>query len=78
MHFCYVAVRDYLKKGPHYLPLYDESTGLLNQETANFLRLYVKRWRQKSIFQILLHYRAARYQDLVNLSQQVTIPIETI
>lgn len=30
------------------------------------------RWKSRSIFQVLLQYRAVRYQDLVHFSQQVT------
>ncbi|XP_055920524.1 neither inactivation nor afterpotential protein C isoform X1 [Eupeodes corollae] len=56
-----------------YGPLYNEKTGQINEATANFVRNYAKKWRERSIFQVLLHYRAARFQDLVNLSQQVHI-----
>ncbi|KAG7201550.1 hypothetical protein KM043_004299 [Ampulex compressa] len=45
--------------------------GEMNQETKDFIRFYSSKWRSKSMFQVLLHYRAARYQDLVQLSQQV-------
>ncbi|KAH8248818.1 hypothetical protein KR032_003465 [Drosophila birchii] len=54
-------------------PLVNEKTGKLNENTADFLRPFAKKWREKSIFQVLLHYRAARFQDFVNLSQQVHI-----
>ncbi|KAH8412845.1 hypothetical protein KR009_006225, partial [Drosophila setifemur] len=54
-------------------PLVNEKTGQLNENTADFIRPYAKKWREKSIFQVLLHYRAARFQDFVNLSQQVHI-----
>lgn len=56
-----------------YGPLLNLKTGQIDNETATFIRTYAKRWKEKSIFQVLLHYRAARYQDLVNLSQQVFI-----
>ncbi|XP_055545200.1 neither inactivation nor afterpotential protein C [Wyeomyia smithii] len=56
-----------------YSPLINEKTGKLDPETASFLRPFAYRWRKKSIYQILLRYRAARYQDLVNFSQQVHI-----
>lgn len=46
-------------------------TGQIDIATSTFIRTYAQRWKAKSIFQVLLHYRAARYQDLVNLSQQV-------
>lgn len=45
--------------------------GDLNEETATFLRYYINKWKSKTIFQILLQYRAARIQDLYNFSQQV-------
>ncbi|XP_034666506.1 neither inactivation nor afterpotential protein C [Drosophila subobscura] len=54
-------------------PLVNEKTGQRNENTADFIRPYAKKWREKSIFQVLLHYRAARFQDFVNLSQQVHI-----
>ncbi|XP_049532765.1 neither inactivation nor afterpotential protein C [Anopheles darlingi] len=56
-----------------YRPLINERTGNLDTDTANFLKPFVYRWRKKSMYQVLLHYRAARYQDLVNISQQVHI-----
>uniref|UniRef100_A0A182IJF2 non-specific serine/threonine protein kinase n=1 Tax=Anopheles atroparvus TaxID=41427 RepID=A0A182IJF2_ANOAO len=56
-----------------YRPLINERTGKLDAETAEFMKPFVYRWRNKSLFQVLLQYRAARYQDLVNLSQQVHI-----
>ncbi|KAK2587108.1 hypothetical protein KPH14_002873 [Odynerus spinipes] len=45
--------------------------GEMDQETKDFIKFYSSKWRSKSIFQVLLHYRAARYQDLVQFSQQV-------
>lgn len=54
-----------------YGPLLNEKTGQIDQETAVFVKTYAKRWRAKTLFQVLLHYRAARFLDLVNLSQQV-------
>ncbi|XP_058452551.1 neither inactivation nor afterpotential protein C [Malaya genurostris] len=56
-----------------YGPLINERTGHLDADTAAFLKSFVYRWRKKSMYQILLQYRAARYQDLVNFSQQVHI-----
>lgn len=56
-----------------YGPLLNSKTGRIDIATASFIRTYAKRWKEKSIFQVLLHYRAARYQDLVNLSQQVSV-----
>ncbi|KAG8229836.1 hypothetical protein J437_LFUL008804, partial [Ladona fulva] len=43
----------------------------LDEVTVNFIREYCYRWKAKSIFQVLLHYRAARRHDLVYFSQQV-------
>jgi len=43
----------------------------MSQETKDFIKFYCSKWRSKSIFQVLLWYRAARYQDFVQLSQQV-------
>lgn len=55
-----------------YGPLLNTRTGKIDVETTNFIRPFAKRWQAKSIFQILLLYRSARYQDLVNLTQQVS------
>jgi 5-methylcytosine-specific restriction endonuclease McrBC GTP-binding regulatory subunit McrB len=43
----------------------------MNKETKDFIKFYCNKWRSSSIFQVLLRYRAARYQDLVHFSQQV-------
>ncbi|XP_011875420.1 PREDICTED: neither inactivation nor afterpotential protein C isoform X2 [Vollenhovia emeryi] len=43
----------------------------MSQETKDFIKFYYSKWRSKSMFQVLLRYRAARYQDFVQLSQQV-------
>ncbi|XP_055637431.1 neither inactivation nor afterpotential protein C [Toxorhynchites rutilus septentrionalis] len=56
-----------------YQPLINERTGKLDRDTAEFLKPFAYRWRKKSIYQILLQYRAARYQELVSFSQQVHI-----
>lgn len=56
-----------------YCPLINERTGKLDSETAEFVRPFATRWMKKSMYQILLQYRAARYQDLVNFSQQVFV-----
>lgn len=54
-----------------YGPLINKNTGEINMETLDFIRQYARKWRAKSIFQVLLHYRAARYHDFINLTQQV-------
>ncbi|XP_033207351.1 neither inactivation nor afterpotential protein C isoform X2 [Belonocnema kinseyi] len=43
----------------------------MDQETKDLMMFYCNKWRAKTMFQVLLHYRAARYQDLVHFSQQV-------
>ncbi|RLU25647.1 hypothetical protein DMN91_001804 [Ooceraea biroi] len=52
--------------------------GEMSQETKDFIKFYCSKWRSKSIFQVLLRYRAARYQDLVQLSQQVHLYNQSI
>ncbi|XP_046607249.1 neither inactivation nor afterpotential protein C isoform X1 [Neodiprion virginianus] len=55
----------------HPLPKGNLKSDHWDQETKNFMMFYSSKWRSKSMFQVLLHYRAARYQDLVHFSQQV-------
>ncbi|XP_014478601.1 PREDICTED: neither inactivation nor afterpotential protein C isoform X2 [Dinoponera quadriceps] len=50
----------------------------MSQETKDFIKFYSNKWRSKSIFQVLLRYRAARYQDFVQLSQQVHLCNQSI
>ncbi|XP_017799206.1 PREDICTED: neither inactivation nor afterpotential protein C [Habropoda laboriosa] len=45
--------------------------GKMDPETIDMMKFYSSKWRSKSMFQVLLRYRAARYQDLVQFSQQV-------
>lgn len=47
------------------------ANGTIDINTCRFIRQYAKKWKARTIFQTLLLYRAAKYQDLVNLSQQV-------
>lgn len=54
-----------------YSPLINNKTGELELETAQFIRCFAAKWKNRSIYQVLLQYRAARYLDLVNFSQQV-------
>lgn len=61
-----------------YGPLTNKEHGTLNLETAEFIRYYANKWRRKSIFQVLLQYRAAKYQDLFNFSQQVTKLLQSV
>lgn len=58
-----------VRKGP--IPTGIQKSDHWDQETKNFVMYYSRKWRSKSMFQVLLHYRAARYQDLVHFSQQV-------
>ncbi|XP_029034013.2 neither inactivation nor afterpotential protein C isoform X2 [Osmia bicornis bicornis] len=45
--------------------------GPIDPQMMDMMKFYSSKWRSKSIFQVLLRYRAARYQDLVQFSQQV-------
>ncbi|XP_061706914.1 neither inactivation nor afterpotential protein C isoform X2 [Cydia pomonella] len=66
------AYRGYMVRKA-YGPLINKSTGQIDEETALFLKRYAMKWKSRSIFQVLLQYRAVRYQDLVHFSQQVHI-----
>ncbi|XP_059059333.1 neither inactivation nor afterpotential protein C [Achroia grisella] len=66
------AYRGYIVRKA-YGPLINKSTGQIDEETATFLKRYAMKWKSRSIFQVLLQYRAVRYQDLVHFSQQVHI-----
>lgn len=52
-----------------YGPLIDKKTGKIDPATAKFIEPFAKRWKDKSIFQILLQYRSIRHMDLVNFAQ---------
>ncbi|KAK5646208.1 hypothetical protein RI129_004672 [Pyrocoelia pectoralis] len=43
----------------------------LDNDTTKLASHFFNKWRRKSVYQILLQYRASQYQDLYNLSQQV-------
>ncbi|KAL4715207.1 hypothetical protein ACJJTC_012254 [Scirpophaga incertulas] len=66
------AYRGYIVRKA-YGPLINKSTGQIDEETATFLKRFAMKWKSRSIFQVLLQYRAVRYQDLVHFSQQVHI-----
>ncbi|XP_030041129.2 neither inactivation nor afterpotential protein C [Manduca sexta] len=66
------AYRGYIVRKA-YGPLINKTTGQIDEETATFLKRFAMRWKSRSIFQVLLQYRAVRYQDLVHFSQQVHI-----
>ncbi|XP_055680754.1 neither inactivation nor afterpotential protein C isoform X2 [Lutzomyia longipalpis] len=70
--FIQKAYRGYIVR-KQYGPLIDARTGKIDAATALFVRNYAQRWRTKTVYQVLLHYRAARFQDLVNFSQQIHI-----
>lgn len=55
-----------------YVPLVAQNYNQLDEETCKFIKFFAKKWQAKSIFQVLLQYRAHRYQDMFNLSQQVS------
>ncbi|XP_050685382.1 neither inactivation nor afterpotential protein C isoform X2 [Leptidea sinapis] len=48
-------------------------TGDIDPSTSVFLKRFARKWKSKSLFQVLLQYRAFRYQDLVHFSQQIHI-----
>ncbi|XP_047507159.1 neither inactivation nor afterpotential protein C isoform X2 [Pieris napi] len=54
-----------------YGPIVNKSTGEIDEETSSFLKRFARKWKSRSLFQVLLQYRALRYQDLVNFSQQI-------
>ncbi|KAF9811956.1 hypothetical protein SFRURICE_021313 [Spodoptera frugiperda] len=64
------AYRGYIVRKA-YGPLINKSTGQIDEETASFLKRFAMKWKSRSIFQVLLQYRAVRYQDLVHFSQQM-------
>ncbi|CAH0556906.1 unnamed protein product [Brassicogethes aeneus] len=43
----------------------------MDNKTKEFIEPFAKKWRNKSIFQVLMRYRAAKIHDLFNFSQQV-------
>lgn len=43
----------------------------LNNETINFIKPYALKWKNNSLFHVLMQYRAARIHDLFNFAQQV-------
>lgn len=45
---------------------------LLSEEQYDFVKPFAKKWKNKSIFNVLLQYRARRIQDSFNFAQQVS------
>ncbi|KAB0798080.1 hypothetical protein PPYR_09073 [Photinus pyralis] len=43
----------------------------LDNDETKLASYFFNKWKRKSVYQILLQYRASQYQDLYNLSQQV-------
>lgn len=54
-----------------YGSLINRKTGKLDETTAAFIAPFAKKWKSKTIFQIVLQYRAHQYQNLINFCQQV-------
>lgn len=68
--YCFVAYRGHIVR-KKYGPLINKDSGQIDDDTAKFIRPFAKKWKNKSMFQVLLQYRSAKFQDLINLSQQV-------
>lgn len=66
----FLAYRGHIAR-KKYGPLINKESGLLDKETAEFLQPFAKKWKNKSLFQVLLQYRSAKHQDFVNFAQQV-------
>ncbi|KAK4879246.1 hypothetical protein RN001_007392 [Aquatica leii] len=58
-----------------YRNYYGRKTGYgtekIDNDSKKLIRYFYTKWRSRSIYQVLLQYRASQYQDLYNLSQQV-------
>ncbi|GJQ69847.1 putative myosin [Trypoxylus dichotomus] len=54
-----------------YRPLVCKLTGVLDEETRDFIKPYAEKWKNKSLFQIILQYRASKQHELFNFAQQV-------
>jgi myosin-3 len=44
----------------------------MDVNTMECMQEYYRRWKSKTIFQVLLMYRAAKLQDLAYFAQQVS------
>lgn len=65
------AYRNYIvRKGLGKITVDDEN---MDEDAQTFIRYYCYKWKARSMYQTLLQYRAARFQDLFNFSQQVPI-----
>lgn len=47
-------------------------TGKMDVNTMEYIQEYYRRWKSKTIFQVLLMYRAAKLQELAYFAQQVS------
>ncbi|KAI4465640.1 hypothetical protein MML48_3g00022028 [Holotrichia oblita] len=54
-----------------YRPLVCKLTGVLDGETRDFIKPFADKWKNKSLFQVILQYRAAKQHELFNFAQQV-------
>lgn len=66
------AYRGYMAR-KRYGPLINKKTGAIDSDTAKFIEPFANKWKNKSIFQVLLQYRSVKFQDFINFSQQVHI-----
>lgn len=48
-------------------------SGVLDEETRDFIKPYADKWKSKSLFQVILQYRAVKQHELFNFAQQVLI-----
>ncbi|KAF5269227.1 hypothetical protein FQR65_LT02528 [Abscondita terminalis] len=55
----------------YYGKKYDSTKEQIDNDSKKLVRYFYTKWRSKSVYQVLLQYRASQYQDLYNLSQQV-------
>lgn len=72
------AYRKTALKRIHELSLQDYE--ILTEEQYDFIKPFAKKWKTKTIFYVLLQYRARRIQDSFNFAQQVynRVIIETL
>ncbi|KAK9687666.1 Myosin head (motor domain) [Popillia japonica] len=52
-------------------PLVCQFSGVLDEETRDFIKPYADKWKSKSLFQVILQYRAVKQHELFNFAQQV-------
>nr|XP_022914379.1 neither inactivation nor afterpotential protein C [Onthophagus taurus] len=54
-----------------YGPLVCNNTGKLDENTRDFIRPFYDKWKNKTLFQVILQYRASNHHHLFNFAQQV-------